>query len=177
MFTNCQKGILKYELLKKQELFFWPNWTHHCPGKPFLVMFTKNSHDVTCMQRLFSDRIAEVARAASRQHFKSINILIIKGHHGKNCCVLQKSTPICMCCKILVKFPAVLRNLCPCVQLPMCPIASVSYPQGVPIYICSISQVTPLPMWPTTHVPHCPCVKMLKRCQVVKKMSNIKKCF
>ena len=51
---------------------------------------------------------------------------------------------------------------CPCGLLPMCPI-----PQGTP----SLSSIL-------TMIPLCPCVLLpicQKRCQVVKKMSNVKK--
>ena len=90
-----------------------------------------------------------------------------------------------MSSKVLVKILAVLRKLCP-----MCPIAHVPHPPRSPISICSINQYTiypcdPLPMCPIAHVPHCSCVKKMsscqkdiklsKRCQVVQKMSHVKK--
>ena len=63
----------------------------------------------------------------------------------------------------------------------MCPIAHVPYypcalPPRYPISVCNINH-------PFTHVPHCPCatllmcqkdVRLSKRCQIVKKMSNVK---
>ena len=59
----------------------------------------------------------------------------------------------------------------------MCPIAHVPYYPRCPISICNINH-------PFTHVLHCPCVpllmcqkdvKLLKRCQVLKKMSSCQK--
>ena len=74
---------------------------------------------------------------------------------------------------------------CPCAPLPMCPITHVPHPPRYLISIFNINHDTPLPM------SHCPCVllpicprkmlscqkdvKLSKRCQVVKKMSNVKK--
>ena len=66
---------------------------------------------------------------------------------------------------------------CPCALLPMCPIPQG--PPSVPVVLTNI---------PFTHVPQCPCaplptchiahvpkdVKLSKRCQIVKKMSNVK---
>ena len=74
---------------------------------------------------------------------------------------------------------------CPCAPLPMCPITHVPHPPRYLISIFNINYDTPLPM------SHCPCVllpicprkmlscqkdvKLSKRSQVVKKMSNVKK--
>ena len=74
---------------------------------------------------------------------------------------------------------------CPCAPLAMCPITHVPHPPRYLISIFNINHDTPLPM------SHCPCVllpiwprkmlscqkdvKLSKRCQVVKKMSNVKK--
>ena len=91
--------------------------------------------------------------------------------------------------KIFVKIHAVLKELCPCDPLPMCPITHV------PHYPCMTSSMCPIPQGASsvsTKIPLCPCgplpmcpiahvlkclkdVKLSKRCQVVKKMSNVKK--
>ena len=66
--------------------------------------------------------------------------------------------------------------------LPMCPITHVPHPQPIPQGHPSLSAV--LTNIPFTYVPHCPCVTLLmcqkdvklsKGCQIVKKMSNVKK--
>ena len=124
--------------------------------------------------------------------------------HGKNTkikpsceylCEFEDNPSISMSSKILVKIHAVLRKLCPCALLahvpycpcallPMCPI-----PQGPPslspvstnIHFTHVSYCpcALLPMCPIAHVPYFQrCqkdVKLSKRCQVVKKMSNVKK--
>ena len=99
-------------------------------------------------------------------------------------CEFEENPSISMSSKIFVKIHAVLRKLCPCALLPMCPIAHVPHPPRSPISICSINQYTIYPCAPIAHVPYCLCatllmcqkdVKLSKRCKVVKKMSNVKK--
>ena len=111
----------------------------------------------------------------------------------KNHTIFQENTSISMFSKIFVRFHPVLMEIqnktiekkknCPCALLPMCPIAHVPYcpmcpiPQGPPSVSVVLTKV------PFTHVPHCPCAPLpmchiahvSKRCQVVKKMSNVKK--
>ena len=62
---------------------------------------------------------------------------------------------------------------CPCAPSPMYPI-----PQGTPSLSLTLT-VIPLCPCPIAHVSYCPYVKidvkLSKRCQVVKKMSNVKK--
>ena len=55
-------------------------------------------------------------------------------------------------------------------MLTMCSIVHMSHPQGP----SSLSAVL-TKMWPIDHVPHWPCIKMLKRCEVIKKMSICQK--
>ena len=62
----------------------------------------------------------------------------------------------------------------------MCPIAHVPHPPRSPISIFNINHDTPLAMCPVAHMSKkmSSCqkdVKLSKRCQVVKKMSNVKK--
>ena len=69
---------------------------------------------------------------------------------------------------------------CPCVPLSMCSIGHVPHPPRCPISIFSINHDTHLPMCPIAHVSKnmSSCqkdVKLSERCQVVKKMSNVKK--
>ena len=84
-----------------------------------------------------------------------------------------------MCSKIFVKIHAVLRKLWSCAQLSMCPITHVPHPPRYPISIFNINHDTPLPMCPIAQMSCCPYVKkdvkLSKRCQAVKKMSNVKK--
>ena len=107
----------------------------------------------------------------------------------KNHTIFEENPSISMSSKIFVKIHAVLRKLpyvpyCPCALLPMCPIPHPQSPLPHPPSQCQIL-TTPLPVCPIAHVPHCSCVKKLsscqkdvkwsKRCQVVKKMSSVKK--
>ena len=102
----------------------------------------------------------------------------------KNHIIFEENPSISMSSKIFVKIHAVLRKLpyCPCALLPMCPI-----PQPIPkvphLYL-QYWLAYHLPMCPIAHVPHWPCatllmcqkhVKLSKGCQIVKKMSNVKK--
>ena len=89
-----------------------------------------------------------------------------------------------MSSKIFVKIHAVLRKLWSCAQLPMCPIAHVAHCPCAPSDMCPIPQGTSSLSSILTMIPLCPCpiadmskkdVKLSKRCQVVKKMSNVKK--
>ena len=64
--------------------------------------------------------------------------------------------------------------------LTMCPITHVPHPLRCPISIFSINHDTHLPTFPIAHMSKkmssCQkAVKLSKRCQVVKKMSNVKK--
>ena len=117
----------------------------------------------------------------------------------KNHTIFEENPSISMPSKIFVKIHAVLRKLpyCPCVLLPMCPIAHVPYCPCALLPMCPIPQPIPkvphlylqywlayhLPMCPIAHVPHCPCAPLpmchiahvSKRCQVVKRMSNCQK--
>ena len=88
-----------------------------------------------------------------------------------------------MCSKIFVKIHAVLRKLHMIkhmTTLTMCPTAHVPHPPRCPISIFSINHDTHLPTFPIAHMSKkmssCQkAVKLSKRCQVVKKMSNVKK--
>ena len=117
----------------------------------------------------------------SQKHEKSTKI----NPSWKNHTIFQENTSISMSSKILVKMPAVLREIEKKTlkkKLPMCPTAHVPYcpcalPPRYPISVCNINH-------PFTHVPHCPCATLLmcqkdvnlsKGCQIVKKMSNVKK--
>ena len=106
----------------------------------------------------------------------------------KNQTIFQENTSISMSSKFFVRIHAVLMEIENKTlkkkkkKLPMCPTAHVPYTQGTPSQ-CAIL-TTPLPMCPIAHVPHCPCatllmcqkhVKLSKGCQIVKKMSNVKK--
>ena len=108
----------------------------------------------------------------------------------KNHIIFEENSSISMSSKIFVRIHVVLRKLCPmcpithvpycpCALLPMCPI-----PQGSPSVSVSINQYTIYLCDPLPKVPHWLCatllmcqkdVKLSKRCQVVKKMSNVKK--
>ena len=92
-----------------------------------------------------------------------------------------------MYCQKVSKMPAVLRKLCPCAQSPMCPIAHVLHDP------CSITPVPHLNLvcignihwthdpahnhisWPCAYVIGCASYIKSKRCQVVKKISNVKR--
>ena len=84
-----------------------------------------------------------------------------------------------MSSKIFVKIHAVLRKK-HMTTLTMCPIAHVPHPPRCPISIFSINYDIHLPTFPIAHMSKkmSSCqkdVKLSKRCQVVKKMSNVKK--
>ena len=107
-------------------------------------------------------------------------------------CSIDENTILPMCpiahvpycpCALLPKVPHLLSvALCkiplfPCALLPMCPIAPCALPPRCLTSMCNINH-------PFTDVPHCPCtplfmcqkdVKLSKRCQIVKKMSNCQK--
>ena len=109
--------------------------------------------------------------------------------------------PLAMCPIIHVPHPQgtpslslilTMIPLCPCVPLPMCPVVHVPHHPCAPSPMCPITYVPHLPRCPIsifsinhdTHLPMCPIahmsscqkdVKLSKRCQVAKKMSNVKK--
>ena len=68
---------------------------------------------------------------------------------------------------------------CPCAPSPMWPIPKGTSSLSSVLTTIPHCPCVPLPMYPIAHVSHCPYVKkdvkLSKRCQVVKKMSNLKK--
>ena len=119
----------------------------------------------------------------TNQNFKSNNFCILKRTSWQYYCIFRLNTSISMSSKIFVKIHAVLRKLHMIkhmTTLTMCPMTHVSHPPRYPISIFSINHDTHLPTFPIAHmskkVSSCQKdVKLSKRCQVVKKMSNVKK--
>ena len=88
--------------------------------------------------------------------------LILK--FGEDPCSIQEVMSMC---------PITHVPHCLCAPSPMCPI-----PHGAPSISAVLTKIplypyAPLPMCPIAHVPLSP--KLSKRCQIVTKMSNVKK--
>ena len=98
-------------------------------------------------------------------------------------CPIPKGTPslsLMLTMILLCPCPIAHVSCCPCAPLAMCPITHVPHPPRCPISIFNINHDTYLPMCPIAHMSKnmSSCqkdVKLSKRCQVVKKMSNVKK--